>query len=119
MTDNFRARTLALLEKLHLAYVVVDEPQGFRSSTPPIVAASNSLAVFRFHGHNAENYEKPNITAAERFRYLYTEEELHGWVDPIRRLAGSADRVHVLMNNCYGDYGVRNARQLAELLAAA
>ena len=28
-----------------------------------------------------------------------------------------ADRVHVLMNNCYGDYGVRNARQLAELLA--
>jgi hypothetical protein len=23
----------------------------------------------------------------------------------------------VLMNNCYGDYGVRNARQLAELIA--
>jgi uncharacterized protein YecE (DUF72 family) len=42
---------------------------------------------------------------------------LEGWVDPIRRLAESADRVHVLMNNCYGDYGVRNARQLAELLA--
>ena len=71
----------------------------------------------RFHGHNAENYEKPNISAAERFRYLYTEEELKGWVDPIRRLAEQADRVHVLMNNCYGDYGVRNARQLAELLA--
>ena len=41
-----------------------------------------------------------------------------GWVDPIRRLAKSADRVHVLTNNCYGDYGVHNARQLAELLAA-
>jgi uncharacterized protein YecE (DUF72 family) len=71
----------------------------------------------RFHGHNAETYEKPNISAAERFRYLYTEEELKGWVAPIRRLAEQAG-VHVLMNNCYGDYGVRNARQLAELLVA-
>jgi hypothetical protein len=29
MTNNYRARTFALLEKLGLAYVVVDEPQGF------------------------------------------------------------------------------------------
>ena len=99
-----------------MAYVVVDEPQGFPSSTPPLVA-STARSPCRFHGHNAETYEKPNISAAERFRYLYTEEELKGWVDPIRRLAEQADRVHVLMNNCYGDYGVRNARQLAELLA--
>jgi len=27
--------------------------------------------------------------------------------------------VHALMNNCYEDYGVRNAARLAELLAAA
>jgi hypothetical protein len=37
-------------------------------------------------------------------------------VDPIRRLAEQADRVHVLMNKRYGDYGVRNTRQLALLL---
>jgi uncharacterized protein YecE (DUF72 family) len=117
MTDNYRASTLSFLEKLGMAYVVVDEPQGFRSSTPPIVASTSPLAVIRFHGHNAETYEKPNISAAERFRYLYAEEELRDWVDPIRRLAENADRVHVLMNNCYSDYGVRNARQLAELLA--
>ena len=47
------------------------------------------------------------------------ENKSQGWGDPIRRLAESADRVHVLMNNCYGDYGVRNARQVAELLAGA
>ncbi|MFO1152735.1 MAG: DUF72 domain-containing protein [Rhodospirillales bacterium] len=117
MTDNYRTRTLSFLEKLGFAYVVVDEPQGFRSSTPAVVAATGPLAVVRFHGHNAETYEKPNISAAERFRYLYTEEELKGWVDPIHRLAENAVRVHMLMNNCYSDYGVRNARQLAELLA--
>ena len=79
-TDNYRAETLALLEKLGLAYVVVDEPQGFRSSTPAVVAATSPLAVVRFHGHNAETDEKPNLSAAGRFRYLYTEEELNGWV---------------------------------------
>jgi uncharacterized protein YecE (DUF72 family) len=118
MTDNYRAKTLSLLEKLGVAYVVVDEPQGFRSSTPPIVASTSPLAVVRFHGQNAEAYEKPNITVAERFRYLYTEDELKGWVAPVHSLAQKVGQVHVLMNNCYGDYGVRNARQLAELLAS-
>ncbi len=119
MTDNYRARTLSLLEKLGAAYVVPDEPQGFRSSTPPTVAATAPLAVVRFHGRNAETYEKPNITAAERFHYLYSEDELQGWVEPIRTLAAGVHTVHALMNNCYADYAVRNALQLAELLVTA
>jgi uncharacterized protein YecE (DUF72 family) len=55
-----------------------------------VVTATSPLAVIRFHGHNTETYEKPNISAAERFRYLYGEEELKGWIEPIRRLAESA-----------------------------
>jgi hypothetical protein len=47
-------------------------PQGFRSSTPPVVAATSPLAVVQFHGHNAETYEKPNLSAAERFHHLYS-----------------------------------------------
>ena len=35
-----------------------------------------------------------------------------------RPLAARAKTVHALMNNCYQDYGVRNAARLAELLAA-
>jgi hypothetical protein len=45
--------------------VIVDEPQGFRSSTPPVVAATSPFAVVRLHGHNAETYEKLNLSAAE------------------------------------------------------
>jgi uncharacterized protein YecE (DUF72 family) len=82
-----------------------------------VVACTAKLAVLRLHGHNAETWEKPNITAAERFRYLYSEDELRGWVGPVQALAEQAERVHVLMNNCYRDYAVRNARQLAALLA--
>lgn len=119
MDEERRGRTLALLEALGYAYVAVDEPQGFRSSTPPIAACTAPLAIVRFHGRNTETYEKKGISVAERFRYLYAEEELREWVAPIQALAETADQVHVLMNNCHGDDGIRNAWQLAGLLAAA
>jgi uncharacterized protein YecE (DUF72 family) len=116
--DPSAERTLELLSDLGLTYVVVDEPQGFKTSVPPTVAATSpALAMIRFHGHNDENWEKQGITAAERFRYLYSEEELARWVEPAKELAGKSKQLHVLMNNCYEDYGVRNAAQIADLMA--
>ena len=111
MTD-----TLDFLERHSLAYVCVDEPQGFKSSVPPVVAVTAPIAEVRFHGRNAENWEKKGISAAERFRYDYSKEELEEWMPRIETLAESADTVHTLMNNCYADYGIRAARLLAELL---
>ena len=117
MDEGKRESTLEQLEELGFAYVVVDEPQGFKSSVPPVVACTSpELAIIRFHGRNAETWEKPGLTAAERFRYLYSEDELREWVGPARELAGQAKRVQLLMNNCYQDYGVRNAAQIAGML---
>ena len=110
-------RTLSLLDELDLAYVCVDEPQGFDNSVPPITAVTHPrLAVLRMHGHNRENWNRKGISAAERFRYLYDEEELEAWVPQVRELADQARETHVVFNNCYRDYGVRNAGQMAELL---
>jgi uncharacterized protein YecE (DUF72 family) len=118
LDEDRRDRTLAMLEELGITYVVVDEPQGFKSSTPPAVACTSpELAMVRFHGHNADTWEKPGLTAAERFRYLYSEDELREWVKPAHELAEQAAQLHVLMNNCYEDYGVRNSAQMAALLA--
>lgn len=110
-------RTLQLLEEHRLTYVCVDEPQGFPTSVPPVVVATTpDLALVRFHGHNAQNWQRKGISAAERFRYLYGEEELRSWVEPLRALSAEAAETHVLMNNCYQDFGVRNAYQLGALL---
>ena len=109
--------TFELLEETGMAYVCVDEPQGFASSLPPVVAATCDLAVVRFHGRNAETWDAVTPTAAERFRYLYKVDELEEWVPRIHELAASAREVHVLMNNCYRDHAVVNAGQLAQLLA--
>ena len=110
------AKTLGQLERLGLAYTCVDEPQGFKSSVPPVVAATADLAVLRMHGHNAENWERKGITAAERFRYLYSDSELQEWAPKVKQLSEGTRETHVLFNNCYRDYGVRNAKDLADLL---
>lgn len=112
--------TLELLEELGVSFVCVDEPAGFPSSMPPVVAVTSDLAVVRFHGRNTATWEDPEITtAAERFRYRYTTGELQEWVPRIREMAASARQVHVLMNNCYRDDAAVNAAELAELLGGA
>jgi len=114
------AETLGFLTDNDLTYVAVDEPQGFRSSVPPITAATTpGLAMIRLHGRNRESWEARGVTAAERFRYLYSKDELAEWVPRIEDVAGKAEETHVLFNNCYSDFGVRNAADLSEQLRLA
>jgi uncharacterized protein YecE (DUF72 family) len=117
LAPDDRDRTLALLSDLGLALVVVDAPPVSGLSTV-VAATRDDLAVVRFHGRADETWKKRNITAAERFRYLYRADELKAWVPSVRELADSAGEVHLLMNNCYQDYGVRNAADLQRLLMA-
>src|SRR5712691_7904795 len=111
-------RTVKFLEDNKIPYVAVDEPQGFKSSVPPvIVPTSDELAIFRFHGRNVENWEKKDITPAERFRYLYDEDELADWTPKIASVARRTRETHAVFNNCYSNYGTTNAREAARLLA--
>jgi uncharacterized protein YecE (DUF72 family) len=117
LEERNRDETLSFLEEHDLPFVNVDMPQGFDSSLPPIAASTaKDLAMVRFHGRDPEQWTKKNVTAAERFRYDYSKTELDEWVPRIRDLADSARETHVLMNNCYQDYAVKSARQIASLL---
>ncbi|HVL53736.1 MAG TPA: DUF72 domain-containing protein, partial [Vitreimonas sp.] len=110
-------RTLRFLEDNAIPLVMVDGPQGYKSSVPAITAATSpELAVVRFHGRRAETWEAKGIPTVERFRYLYERDELEEWVPRIREAARQAKDTHVLMNNCYANYGSTNARELAALL---
>jgi uncharacterized protein YecE (DUF72 family) len=73
----------------------------------------------RFHGRRTETWDKRGVGVEERFKYLYSDQELEQWVPKIERLAEESGQVHALMNNCYSDYGVRNAKQLSLLLEKA
>jgi uncharacterized protein YecE (DUF72 family) len=116
LSESHREETFRFLKENRLAYVSVDEPQGFRSSVPPVVEATSDMAVVRFHGRNRENWEKKGITAAERFKYLYGREELEEWLPRLAGLSSKVKEMHVLFNNCYRDYGVKNARDMDLIL---
>jgi uncharacterized protein YecE (DUF72 family) len=117
--ERNRDRTLAFLADHAIPLVLVDGPQGLRSSIPPLTAVtSQDLAIVRFHGRRVETWEASGIPVVERFRYLYSEEELAEWVPRIREAAKEAREMHILMNNCYANYGSTNARELAAMLEA-
>jgi uncharacterized protein YecE (DUF72 family) len=117
LEERNREETIGFLEENGLPFVCVDMPQGFDSSLPPIaVATSRDLAMVRFHGRDPKAWTTKSETAAERFRYEYKERELREWVPKIKDLSEQARETHVLMNNCYRDYAVNNARELRSLL---
>jgi uncharacterized protein YecE (DUF72 family) len=117
MEERNTEETLSFLEERNLPYVCVDMPQGFESSLPPVAAATaKDLAMVRFHGRNVDAWEVKSDTASSRFAYDYQQEELAEWVPRIEAVATQARETHVLMNNCYKDFAVRNARELGDLL---
>ena len=118
--DKNRDRTIDFFERERIPFVMVDAPPGTKSSLPPVTLVSSpKLAVVRFHGRRTETWEATGIPVVERFRYLYDEGELGEWVPRIREAAEQVPEIHVLMNNCYANYGTTNAREIAELLAAS
>lgn len=115
--DKHRDDVLAFEKEHHLTHVAVDEPQGFSSSTPAVWEVTcPEVAAVRLHGRNRANWERKGLTAAERFNYLYSEDELKEFVDPVRKLAARARRVHVLFNNCYRNNAQQNAAELQSLI---
>lgn len=117
LAPAWRDRILAILRDLDMSYVIVDAPPGMASSMPPDVEVpTRRLAVLRMHGRRVETWERRGASVLERFRYLYDRSELASWTRRIVEIAGQAERVHVVFNNCYGNYGTTNALELAGMV---
>lgn len=114
--ERNRETTIRFLRENDLSYVCVDEPQGFKSSVPPVAEATSGIGVVRFHGRNVAMWEKKGATVAQRFDYLYGERELAEWVPRIRDLSSRTGQLHVLFNNCHEDKAVVNAGQIRLML---
>ena len=95
-----RARTLSFLKEKGMALVIVDAPRLESKSVIPTVAELTSdVAYIRFHGRNAATWQHRGGSAADRFDYLYTREELAEWVEPLRELSGQARQLFAVFNN--------------------
>jgi uncharacterized protein YecE (DUF72 family) len=100
LDDEHRAETLRFLEQHGMSYVIVDAPKtGGKNVLPTVVATTSRTAYVRFHGRNAETWNKRTGSAAERFDYLYAEEELREWVPQLKELSRETETVYAMFNN--------------------
>ena len=129
LDDGHRDDSLAFLERIGASYVTVDAPRSdtARNLVPTVVAATAPTAYVRFHGRNLATWNKRGGSAAERFDYLYSDEELEEWIGPLQELSGRAEQVFAFFNNNASSedpenplrrvaQAATNARQLRRLL---
>ncbi len=108
--EGIRAELLRWLEERRMSWVVVDAPRLDAPNVPgTLVAATTPLAYVRFHGRNAATWNLRGGSAAQRFDYLYREEELREWVPPLRALAETAEEAYALFNTNNVKDGVAQA----------
>jgi uncharacterized protein YecE (DUF72 family) len=101
LEEDARDETLRFLEDISATHVIVDAPriEGAKNVIPTVFALSSPTLYVRFHGRNASTWNKRGGSAAERFDYLYSEDELREWVKPLRELAGQAENAYAFFNN--------------------
>jgi uncharacterized protein YecE (DUF72 family) len=101
LDDEHRDESLAFLERIGAGYVTVDAPRSdtARNLVPTVVATTSSTAYVRFHGRNLATWNKRGGSAAERFDYLYDDEELAEWTGPLRELAAQSEQAFAFFNN--------------------
>jgi uncharacterized protein YecE (DUF72 family) len=115
--DDVRVELLRWLERQRMSWVTVDAPKVDAANVPAtLVAATSPLAYVRFHGRNAATWNVRGASAAQRFDYLYGEDELREWVQPLRELAGESDEAYAFFNNNNQTDGVAQAPAGASLL---
>ena len=109
--------TLDIFEDHGAAFVCVDAPPGEHVPImPPLDAVTrDDLAYVRVHGRNTDGY-MTGKTVAERFGWVYRDEELSEIAARVDRLAEEAGEVHVMFNNNRSADAPTAARRFRELI---
>jgi uncharacterized protein YecE (DUF72 family) len=111
-----RTDTMNFLRSHGLFYTSIDAPED-SSIVPSLFEATGDQVYIRFHGKNRENWFKRNITAAERFKYLYSEREPQSLAKGFGNLEQQGvKRVYAIFNNCYQNFGIMNPTTMAAIL---
>ena len=105
--------TAKMLADGNTAWVQIDEP-GFSFSIAKDLPLTCSLAYFRFHGRNKENWWTGN--AETRYKYLYSKEEIKELSDKVADAAANSKITFTFFNNHWQGYAPKNAADLRKQL---
>lgn len=110
-------QTLDWYEQNGVAFVCVDSPPGdnFQILPPVDAVTRRDIAYMRMHGRNTEGYLKGK-SVAERFGWVYAEDELKEIAARATALAEQAKEVHVAFNNNRSSDAPDSARRFREII---
>lgn len=107
-------RVYDFLRSCGLTLVTVDEPK-IKDLFPYKPVRTSQTSYFRFHGRN----DKWFTSAAERYNYDYSEEELKNLSQDIDKMAKESQDSFVFFNNCYRGKALQNALTLRSILQSS
>jgi uncharacterized protein YecE (DUF72 family) len=114
--SKHRPETMRFLEEQRIGYIGVDVPPGFDSSLPPLAVATADIAVVRFHGRNADAWQRDVDTGDDRFASEYRLTDFTPWVARLEKLAAAKHPVHAIVTTKGNEGAARNARLLVRAL---
>ena len=80
---------------------------------PFVNEVTSDIGYLRFHGRNTNWFNAPT---SERYNYLYSNEELKGFIPEIEKMEKNSERAYIYFNNCHAGKAVRNAQTLKDKL---
>jgi len=116
--DERTGQTLGWFDDNEVAFVNVDAPPGDATPIMPSeldAVTRDDFAYVRIHGRDTDGYLKGD-SVAERFGWIYGDEELEEIAGRARGLAEDAAEVHVFFNNNRDDDAPTAARRFRSLL---
>ena len=108
----------ASLRERGIGAVNIDQPV-FDHSIKPGAEATADVGYVRLHGRNYENWFRDDAESHERYDYLYSRDELGGWLDRIHEVAKTARQTYVVTNNHWRGQAVVNAKMLEKMMEPA
>ncbi len=111
----YRPDVFQFLASQDLGFVNVDLPPLPRLPTDRTSLVTNGIGYFRFHGRNRAKWWSHD-TPGERYDYLYSEDELAGWLPSIGKVSEASRLTLLFMNNCHRGKSAVNALQLQRRL---
>jgi uncharacterized protein YecE (DUF72 family) len=96
-----------------LSFCNIDQPRSSTAITGTHLV-TGPLGYVRLHGRNAKAWFSKEAGRDQKYDYLYSPEELSGWVDAVRSM--DSDQLFVVTNNHFQGKAVVNAIQLARAL---
>lgn len=102
------------LSEQNVGVVNIDQPV-FKNSIKPGALVTAGVGYVRLHGRNYQNWFRDQAETHERYDYLYSKEELQGWLDRIHEVAAHAKETYVITNNHYEGQAPANAAMLRKL----